>query len=70
MAIVKCVTNKSEFFASQLKRSMAGLGTNDRRLIRLMVTRCEIDLEDVKEIFLRKYNESLRSYVKVKKQIE
>lgn len=44
---------------------MAGLGSNDRRLIRLMVTRCEIDLEDVKDIFQRKYNTSLRSYIKV-----
>lgn len=63
MAIVKCTSNKAEFFASQLKKSMQGAGTNDRQLIRLMITRCEIDLQDIKIAFERKYGKTLRSYV-------
>lgn len=42
---------------------MDGAGSNDRDLIRLMVTRCEIDLGDIKAAFERKYGKTLRSYV-------
>lgn len=63
MAIVKCTSDRAEYFASQFKKSMQGLGTNDRQLIRLMITRCEIDLHDIKVAFERKYGQTLRSYV-------
>lgn len=63
MAIIECTSNKAEFFASLLKKSMQGLGTNDRDLIRLIVTRCEIDLHDIKVTFKRKYGKTLASYV-------
>lgn len=46
---------------------MAGLGTNDTQLIRIIVTRCEIDLNDIKTAFEQKYGKSLRSWIKVKK---
>lgn len=42
LAIYKCVTNKAEYFASRLHKSMAGLGTNDKQLIRVVVTRSEV----------------------------
>lgn len=42
LAIYKCVTNKAEYFASRLHKSMAGLGTNDKQLIRVIVTRSEV----------------------------
>lgn len=44
IAIYKCVTNKSEYFASRLHKSMAGIGTNDNQLIRVIVSRCEVCL--------------------------
>lgn len=49
---------------------MAGLGTNDNQLIRLIVTRCEIDLNDIKIAFEQKYGKSLRSWIKVKTEIK
>ncbi|KAG4076004.1 hypothetical protein HA402_003830 [Bradysia odoriphaga] len=64
VAILQCTSNKSEFFASRLHKSMAGLGTNDNQLIRLIVTRCEIDLNDIKAAFEQKYGKSLRSWIK------
>ncbi|GAB0087118.1 Annexin [Sergentomyia squamirostris] len=64
LAIISCVTNKTEYFAALLKKSMAGIGTNDRQLIRLLVTRCEIDLADIKTTFERLYGKSLRSWIK------
>ncbi|XP_031627215.1 annexin B11 isoform X2 [Contarinia nasturtii] len=64
IAILQCTTNKGEFFASRLHKSMAGIGTNDNQLIRLVVTRCEIDLNDIKVAFERLYGKSLRSWIK------
>ncbi|XP_070506542.1 annexin B11-like isoform X2 [Chironomus tepperi] len=64
VAIFRCVTNKAEFFAHQLHKSMKGLGTNDRQLIRLVVTRCEIDMVEIKEAFERLFGESLKSMIK------
>lgn len=68
IAILQCTTNKAEFFASRLHKSMAGIGTNDTQLIRLIVTRCEIDLNDIKVAFERLYGKSLRSWIKVSSQ--
>ncbi|VVC89718.1 unnamed protein product [Leptidea sinapis] len=62
-AIVKVVRNKPLFFAERLHKSMKGLGTNDRQLIRIMVTRCEVDLGDISEMFQAKYGESLQSWI-------
>lgn len=42
IAIYRCVTNKAEYFASRLHKSMAGIGTNDKQLIRVIITRCEV----------------------------
>lgn len=56
--------DKYEFFAKRLHRSMAGIGTNDNQLIRIIVTRAEIDLADVKYAFARKFGKSLRSWIK------
>ncbi|XP_059616229.1 annexin B11 isoform X2 [Phlebotomus argentipes] len=64
LAIISVVCNKTEYFASLLKKSMAGIGTNDRQLIRLVVTRCEIDLADIKTTFERLYGKSLKSWIK------
>ncbi|XP_030564649.1 annexin B11 isoform X1 [Drosophila novamexicana] len=64
IAIYKCVTNKADYFASRLHKSMAGIGTNDKQLIRVIITRCEIDLADIKVAFERLYGKSLKSWIK------
>lgn len=52
MAIVRSIKDTELYFAEQLYESMKGLGTNDDKLIRLVVWRSEIDLEEVKKCFL------------------
>lgn len=62
---VRCVKNRAGFFAEQLYKSMKGLGTDDNRLIRLVVTRCEVDMGEIKNEFLRQYGKSLEDFVSV-----
>lgn len=64
LAIIRVANNRPEFFARRLHKSMAGMGTNDRSLIRLCVTRSEIDLQDIKEEYQRFYSKSLKSWLK------
>lgn len=62
---VQCVQNPLTFYAKQLHKAMAGLGTNDTTLIRIIVSRCEIDLGNIKKEYERLYGKTLESVVKV-----
>jgi len=64
VSVLRCAINRPLFFAKCLNKSVAGLGTDDRALIRLCVTRSEIDMMDIKEEYERKYKESLREAIK------
>jgi len=64
VAIVEFVNNKNTFFAKRLRDSMQGLGTNDKKLVRIIVTRSEKDLESIKEEYLRLFGKTLEHSVK------
>lgn len=63
LAILRVSKNRPEFFARCLYKAMLGFGYNDKSLIRLVVTRCEIDMLDIKEEFQRYYGKSLKSFI-------
>ncbi len=62
---MKCATNRPGYFAEKLYKSMKGMGTKDRALIRIMVTRCEVDMVQIKQEFQNKYHKSLESFIQV-----
>nr|XP_033342572.1 annexin B9-like isoform X1 [Megalopta genalis]XP_033342573.1 annexin B9-like isoform X2 [Megalopta genalis]XP_033342574.1 annexin B9-like isoform X1 [Megalopta genalis] len=64
LAIVKCVKNRPGFFAEQLYKSLKGIGTDDDHLIRLVVTRSEVDMGEIKQAFVQQYTETLEDYIK------
>lgn len=46
-----------------LHKAMKGLGTDDTKLIRVIVTRTEIDLQYIKSEYLKKYKKTLNDAV-------
>lgn len=64
LAIVKTVNNRPMYFAERLYTAMKGLGTDDDALIRIIVSRCEIDLANIKYEYERVYGKTLHSVVK------
>ncbi|XP_073505916.1 annexin A6 isoform X1 [Phyllobates terribilis] len=64
LAIVKCIRSIRDYFATRLYKSMKGLGTADNTLIRIMVSRSEIDMMDIRESFRTQYEKSLYSMIK------
>lgn len=64
MALVECVQNPAAFFAKRLHSALAGAGTDDKTLIRIIVSRSEIDLGTIKKEYERLYDKTLESAVK------
>ncbi|XP_077989605.1 uncharacterized protein LOC144443887 isoform X2 [Glandiceps talaboti] len=63
LTIVRCVQNKNKYFADKLYKTMKGAGTKDDPLIRIVVSRCEIDMINIKKEFQTAYNKSLGKFI-------
>ncbi|KAK7251753.1 hypothetical protein RIF29_35224 [Crotalaria pallida] len=61
--IIQCSENPAKYFAKVLRKAMKGLGTNDDTLIRVIVTRAEVDLQYIKAEYLKKYHKTLHDAV-------
>ncbi|KAL0601251.1 Annexin A2 [Plecturocebus cupreus] len=61
--LVQCIQNKPLYFADRLYDSMKGKGTRDKVLIRIMVSRSEVDMLKIRSEFKRKYGKSLYYYI-------
>ncbi|KAG7227319.1 hypothetical protein INR49_000323 [Caranx melampygus] len=62
ITLVRCAKNPQLYFARRLNAAMKGLGTDEDTLIRIIVGRSEasIDLETVKDMYLEKYDVTLK----------
>ncbi|KAK9887180.1 hypothetical protein WA026_020633 [Henosepilachna vigintioctopunctata] len=63
LAVVECVQSPANFFARKLHDSMDGAGTDDDTLIRIIVSRSEIDLGTIKDEFEKLYDKTLESCI-------
>jgi len=65
LAIVKCARDPTRFFAEKIYKTMAGGGTDDKGLVRLMVSRSEVDLADIADIWGDMgYGETLKKWIR------
>ncbi|CAJ1067326.1 annexin A11a isoform X2 [Xyrichtys novacula] len=63
LAVVKCIKNTPAYFAERLYKAMKGAGTKDRTLIRIMVTRSEVDMLDIRQEYVKNYGKSLYTHI-------
>uniref|UniRef100_A0A8D3DJX2 Annexin n=1 Tax=Scophthalmus maximus TaxID=52904 RepID=A0A8D3DJX2_SCOMX len=63
VAVVKCIKNTPAYFAERLYKAMQGAGTKDRTLIRIMVTRSETDMLDIRKEYVKTYGKSLYNHI-------
>lgn len=63
LAILQCAKSRTGYYAQVLHSAIRGLGTNDRDLIRVVVSRCDFDLADIKKEYEKTYGKSLKDVV-------
>uniref|UniRef100_A0A914H5T6 Annexin n=1 Tax=Globodera rostochiensis TaxID=31243 RepID=A0A914H5T6_GLORO len=71
MAVVECVRNRHAFFAKLLQNATKGffgignlgIGTRDSDLIRLIVSRAECDMAEIKDQYMQMYNTTLENAI-------
>ncbi|XP_063585713.1 annexin-B12-like [Penaeus indicus] len=59
LAIVQRVRDPLGFYAERLNNAMAGAGTDDKALIRILVSRSQIDLADIRSRYKELYSTDL-----------
>lgn len=63
LAIVRCTRNIRQYFAERLYHALKGAGTDDGTLIRVIVSRNEVDLNLIKDEFRRIAGQPLSSMI-------
>jgi len=64
LVLIKCARDRPTFFAERIHKAISGLGTKDSTLIRVIVSRSEIDLAQIKQRYQQMYNRSLAQDVR------
>lgn len=64
LTLVRCARDLEGYFADRLYKAMKGLGTDEETLIRIIITRAEVDLQGIKAKFQEKYQKSLSDMVR------
>ena len=57
--IVQGLLNPSEYFATRVHSAVSGLGTNDKKLMRVLISRDEVDMPQIKAEYQRLYGRDM-----------
>ncbi|XP_046708259.1 annexin A13, like isoform X2 [Silurus meridionalis] len=60
ITLVRCAKNPQLYFARRLNAAMSGAGTDEDTLIRIIVGRSEVDLQTIKDMYLEKFDVTLK----------
>lgn len=63
LAVLQCAKSRTSYYAKVLNDAVKGIGTKDRDLIRVIVSRCDIDLGDIKQEYQKMFGKSLNEDV-------
>ena len=63
-SIVYALISPSEYFATRVNDAIKGFGTNDHLLIRVLITRDEIDMPQIKQYYKQLYGKDMVEAVK------
>ena len=64
IGILYGILSPSEYFAKLIYEAIKGLGTNDTTLIRVLITRDEIDMPQIKQFYKRVYKKDMIDDIK------
>jgi annexin A7/11 len=64
LTIIHVMINPSNYFATRVNKAVKGWGTNDDLLIRVLVTRDEIDMPEIKKEYQKLYGKDMLEDVK------
>jgi len=64
LTLVRYIQDPITYYSEVLYRAMKGMGTDDNRLIRTILSRCEIDLGEIKERFEKLHQKTLDRAIK------
>ena len=62
--ILYSLISPSEYFATRIKKAIEGFGTDNKTLIRILVTRCEVDMNIIKKYYHQIYQKDMIEDVK------
>ncbi|XP_020221733.1 annexin A13 [Cajanus cajan] len=64
MMVVKCICNPALYYAKTLYRSIKGVTRDTRILARALVSRAEIDIDEIRRVFKEKYEKELADSIR------
>ena len=63
-SILYSLVSPSEYFATRIKKAIEGFGTDNKTLIRILITRCEVDMNIIKKYYKQLYKKDMIDDIK------
>ena len=64
IAIIYGIFNPAEYFAKRINQAVKGLGTDDSSLIRIIISRYEIDMFKIRQYYKKLFGKDLINDIK------